>query len=142
VAYLYRLIDPIGPFPNPGFSDVSPGDTFYTEIAWAVDAGVTEGITPTTFGPGLPVTRASMATFLWRLQNEPTSPIPNAGTLPNPGFSDVGSGHPFKNPIFWAAYQEITKGYSDGTFRPGTAMKRQEAAAFLYRFAPLLVRAP
>jgi subtilisin family serine protease len=143
VAYLYRLEgEPLGPFPDPGFSDVSPGDTFYTEIAWAVHNDVAGGFPDGTFRPGDPVTRSAMAAFLWRMQNEPTSPIPNPGTLPNPGFTDVGTGHAFKNPIFWAAYQEITQGYSDGTFRPGTPMKRQEAAAFLYRFAPLLVRAP
>jgi hypothetical protein len=139
MAYLYRLAgSPAGPFPNPNYSDVPPGHTFFKEISWAKHTGVTTQVG--TFGPGDPVNRGTMAAFLWKQQGEPTSPIPNAGTLPNPGFSDVGNNHIFKSAIFWAAYYEITQGYANGTFAPGQAMKRQEAVAFLYRYAPLLIR--
>jgi hypothetical protein len=119
---------------------VPSNHTFFDEISWAKAAGVTSGNANGTFGPGDPVTRAVMAAFLWKQQGQPTSPIPNAGTLPNPGFSDVGTGHIFKSAIFWAAYYEVTRGYANGTFAPGQDMKRQEAVAFLYRYAPLLIR--
>lgn len=52
---------------------------------------------------------------------------------PNPNFLDVTTGHPFYDDIAWMAYEEITTGYSDNTFRPSRQMNRMQTAAFLYR---------
>lgn len=60
------------------FSDVRPGDYFYEPVNWAVDAGVTSGVTPTAFGPHNTCTRAQALTFLWRAAG---SPEPRAGAV-------------------------------------------------------------
>ncbi len=67
-AFLYRLAgNPVGPFPDPGFSDVTPGHPFYTEIAWMASVGsITTGFPDGTFRPGSAVTRQAMAAFLAR----------------------------------------------------------------------------
>ncbi|MBW3091137.1 S-layer homology domain-containing protein [Bifidobacterium miconisargentati] len=50
-------------------------------------------------------------------------------------FSDVNAQTPHAADIEWLANSGITKGYSDGTFRPAATVNRQDMAAFLYRLA-------
>ena len=48
------------------FTDV-PQDAFYADaVAWAVENGVTTGVTDTSFVPGNPCTRGQIVTFLYR----------------------------------------------------------------------------
>lgn len=55
------------------FADVNPGDYFSAAVAWMVTAGITTGTTPATFSPGRPISRAEIATFLWRFDDpQPT----------------------------------------------------------------------
>lgn len=49
-------------------------------------------------------------------------------------FSDVPPSHPFHSQIEWAAQQGIVTGYADGSFKPGSTVTRQAAAAFLSRY--------
>lgn len=49
---------------NP-FTDVSRYSSCYMPILWAVEAEVTKGVTPTTFEPDAPCTRAQIVTFLY-----------------------------------------------------------------------------
>ncbi len=65
VTYLWKLAGS----PDAGtaaFDDVSPYDSYATAVAWAVDAGVTTGMTATTFGPESTCTRGQIVTFLYR----------------------------------------------------------------------------
>ena len=41
-------------------------EKYYEAIAWAVDNGITNGTSDTTFSPGKSCTRAQIVTFLWR----------------------------------------------------------------------------
>jgi hypothetical protein len=50
-------------------------------------------------------------------------------------FFDVPPGRPFEQEINWLATSGITRGFSDGTFRPLGTVNRNAMAAFLYRFA-------
>jgi hypothetical protein len=64
--------DPIDPSlcgdePGPGpFPDVGATHTFYAEITWLADTGITGGFADGTFRPGAAVTRQAMAAFLRR----------------------------------------------------------------------------
>ena len=48
-------------------------------------------------------------------------------------FPDVPCGHPFDDEIGWAAEEDLTTGYGDGTYRPATTVSRQALAAMLWR---------
>lgn len=48
------------------FTDISAGKFYYTAVLWAVENGITSGMTPTTFCPGDPCTRGHAVTFLYR----------------------------------------------------------------------------
>lgn len=68
------------------YSDVPVSSTFCAPIQWAKDTGVTAGIGGGKYGPSLPVTRQSMASFLHRVDTilsaaKPTSPKPPADTV-------------------------------------------------------------
>ncbi len=127
-AYLHRLAGaPPGPFPNPGFSDVSPAHPFITEISWMLHTGRADGFPDETFRPLACVTRQAAAAFLHRESGAPPGPFPN------PGFSDVSPAHPFITEISWMVAAGVADGYADGTFRPQSCVSRQATAAFLYR---------
>ncbi|MEO0493705.1 MAG: S-layer homology domain-containing protein [Actinomycetota bacterium] len=70
-TFLYRLAgEPPSDAANP-FVDNPAGTWWYDAVRWLFDRGITTGTTDTTFSPDDVVTRAQMATFLWRLAGEP-----------------------------------------------------------------------
>ena len=114
--------DPASPF-----WDVLSTQAFFADIAWLDASGIAGGYADGSFRPGRPVTRQAMAAFLWRSAGSP------AGPFADPGFSDIGVGHPFYTPIAWMRAQGLTTGYADGTFRGDATVSRQATAAFLWR---------
>jgi hypothetical protein len=56
----------LAPIPGPGFDDVDPDSVHAPRINALAAAGITQGVTPTTFAPTATVTRAQMAAFLTR----------------------------------------------------------------------------
>ena len=52
------------------FADV-PADSYYAKaVAWAVENGVTNGTSASTFSPSNGCTRAQIVTFLFRAYNK------------------------------------------------------------------------
>ena len=48
------------------FTDVAESDYFHDAVICAVDKGITNGLTATSFGPEFSCTRAQIVTFLYR----------------------------------------------------------------------------
>lgn len=57
--------------PAAPFSDVDPGAFYASAVGWLLEQGITTGMSPTEFGPDLPVTRAQIAAFLHRVFGSP-----------------------------------------------------------------------
>ena len=108
------------------FTDIAADKYYYKAVLWAVEKGITTGLTSTTFAPNNSCTRGQIATFLWRANG---SPEPQSSHNP---FSDVNGG-PFYKAILWAVEKGITTGYSNGTFRPNNVCTRGNIVTFLYR---------
>jgi hypothetical protein len=126
--FLWRLMgEPYEPLPH-GFLDVPPGSLYDDAVRWLAGAGVTGGTGPGRFGPGDPVTRAQMVSFLHRLAGEP-------GDNPDHGFSDVPWDAYFDEPVRWAKAHAITGGNTDGRFEPSRGVTRGQTALFLHRLA-------
>ena len=53
---------------NP-FTDVRESDFFYKPVLWAVENGITNGVSETAFGPYAVCNRAQVVTFLYRVFN-------------------------------------------------------------------------
>jgi hypothetical protein len=71
-----------------------------------------------------------MSAFMYRLAGSPPFEPPSI-----PSFPDVSASHPFFAEIEWMADEEITTGFGDGTYKPGTAVSRGAMSAFMYRLA-------
>ena len=110
---------------NP-FTDVRTSDYFYQAVLWAIEQGITDGTSATTFSPDEPCTRAHVVTFLWRAERMPD---PGSG---NP-FRDLAAGAYYYSPVLWAVRAGITDGTSDDTFSPNDPCTRGQIVTFLYR---------
>ena len=111
------------------FSDLKK-DAFYEKaVAWAVEEGITKGLTDTTFGPDATCTRGQIVTFLWRFKGEPA---PADAATP---FKDVNSDAYYMNAVAWAVEEGVTKGLSDTAFGPEATCTRGQVVTFLCRAA-------
>ena len=136
-AYFYRLAGtPQFTAPdNPTFSDVPKSHPFYKEIEWMAARGITTGYGDGTFRPSASVNRDAMAAFFYRYANSPQFAAPAASP-----FKDVPANSQFYKEIAWLAEQGITKGWDDGTYRPGEPIHRDAMAAFLYRYSDKVLK--
>ena len=92
------------------FIDVPESAYYYDAVYWAVDEGITNGTTATTFSPNNACTRAQMVTFLWRAAGEP-----EPENTANP-FTDVAAGAYYYDAVLWAVEQGITNRAQTVTF--------------------------
>ena len=115
---------------NP-FIDVQAGSFYEKAVLWAVENGITNGVSSTEFGPGLACNRAQVVTFLWRLMKQPAP-----ATTEHP-FTDVVPGSFYESPVLWALENGITTGATATTFNPNGECLRAQVVTFLYRTAQL-----
>ena len=109
------------------FVDV-PEDSYYEEaVDWAVENGITNGVSSDRFDPDGLCTRAQIVTFLWRAAG---SPVPKST---GHNFTDVKAGSYYEQAVLWAVENGITVGTSSTTFSPDATCTRAQAVTFLYR---------
>ena len=111
---------------NP-FTDVNDDSYYKDAVIWAVENGITKGISGTMFSPDAACTRAQAVTFLWRAAG---SPSPKSGAMP---FGDVAADAYYHDAVLWAVENGITKGTSDTTFSPDSKCTRAQIITFLWR---------
>lgn len=113
-----------------GFSDVHFDDYYAEAVKWAVEQGITNGTSSTTFSPDATVTRAEAVTFLWRAAGAP-EPVANHSS-----FSDVADTNAYYyKAVSWAVGQGITNGMGGGQFGPKSTLTYDQILAFLCRAA-------
>lgn len=118
------------------FKDVPSGEWYTDWVSQAAKAGLMTGMKDDVgnctgyFEPNRGITRAEVATVLWRIAGSPSS---SASVMP-----DV-RGHWSQQAVAWCASKGIVTGYTDGawagTFRPDAQVSREELATMVYRFA-------
>jgi len=127
-TFIWRFMDRPEPAGPSGFDDV-PADVWYTDpVAWMAETGITTGTSPEEFSPDLDVTRAQLATFLWRLAGRPDAP-------PSDAFEDVEDGRFFTDAVAWMVHWELTTGTTPTTFSPDDPVNRGQIATFMWRLA-------
>ena len=111
------------------FTDAAdPNAFYYKAVLWAVEEGITNGLSATSFGPDVVCNRGQVVTFLNRYFGSPS-----ASSTRNP-FSDVKTGDFFYNAVLWANEKNITNGYGSATtFCPDVVCNRGQIVTFLYR---------
>ena len=111
---------------NP-FVDVTEDQYWHEPVMWALDEGITDGTSDTTFSPDAPCTRAHVVTFLWRNAGKPA---PEATVNP---FADVIADAYYVGAVLWAVENGITDGTAADAFSPDVVCNRGQTVTFLYR---------
>ncbi|MDN4477183.1 S-layer homology domain-containing protein [Demequina sp. SYSU T00039] len=118
------------------FADVSgdPSSPLYNEhwkaIFWMSETGLADGWADGTYRPLSPVKRDAIAAFLYRLAGSPALAT-SSSPFSDVALSDTSIEH--RVAIVWMHEAGLSTGWSDGTYRPFTATKRDALAAFLFR---------
>ena len=109
------------------FTDIKPGAFYELAVAWAVQQGITNGLSADKFGPDATCTRGQIVTFLWRFREkaEPEST--------KTAFTDVPDSAFYAKAVAWAVENGITNGLSNDKFGPGNVCTRGQVVTFLSR---------
>ena len=110
---------------NP-FTDVSSSAYYYDAVLWAVEKGITTGVTGSTFAPDALCTRGQAAVLLWRANGAPQV------SQEHP-FRDVAEDAYYEDAVSWAVHGGVTQGTTGSTFAPDESCTRAQIVTFLYR---------
>lgn len=108
-----------------GMTDVVSGSYYEKAVAWAIENGITTGMTTSTFSPDATCTRAQAVTFLARALKAKAASAAE--------FSDVPTGSYFADAVAWAAANGVTEGIGGGLFGSDNDCTRGQIVTFLYR---------
>jgi hypothetical protein len=126
VTFLWRAAGkPAAEGTNP-FTDVAEGAFYYDAVLWAVEKGITTGVSDTEFKPDAPCTRDQVVTFMWRAFDKPASEATNS-------FTDVVEGAFYYDAVLWAVEKGVTTGVSETEFAPDAPCTRGQVVTFLWR---------
>ena len=125
ITFLWRAAGSPEPKTAVSFADVPAGSYYAKAVAWAIENGITNGMTETTFAPDATCTRGQGVTFLYRALKG------SAGGSAN--FTDVKSDTFYADAVNWAVANNVTNGTSDTTFSPDDNCTRGQIVTFLYR---------
>ena len=126
VTFLWRAAgSPKASGSNP-FRDVSVDTYYYDAVLWAVENGITSGVSADAFAPDAMVTRAQTVTFLYRAAGSPAAASGSS-------FSDVRSDAYYADAVSWAVEKGITSGTAAAAFSPDADCTRAQIVTFLYR---------
>ena len=114
--------------PSIGYADLSEQHWAHYEIDSCIESKLLIGTSESTFAPDDPMTRAMIATVLYRLAD-----TPSVAGVKNP-YYDVFDDY-YRDAAVWMHNSgiDIDDGFS--FFRPDDIVTRQELAYFLYKFA-------
>ncbi len=109
------------------FGDVPDSAWYYGNVEYAVERGMINGTSDTTFSPEDTITRAQFITILYRAfgQSETASPTEV--------FHDVPAGSYYESAVYWGQVHNVIYGTGTGTFSPDSNITRQEAAVMIGR---------
>ena len=126
VTFLWRAAgSPEPKATTSAMTDLNPNAYYYKAVLWAIENGITDGMTETTFAPNATCTRGQSVTFLHRVLKGTASGSTN--------FTDVKSDAFYADAINWAVANNVTNGTSNTTFSPNADCTRAEIVTFLYR---------
>ena len=128
VTFLWRAAGcPVPASTETAFADVGPKAFYAKAVAWAVEKGITKGMSATSFAPDATCTRGQIVTFLWRFKGSPEP------TGANTGFTDVDARVFYAKAVAWAVQAKVTNGMTSTTFAPNATCTRGQIVTFLYR---------
>ena len=111
---------------NP-YSDVSDGYWAYDAIRFVTEEDLFQGVSGGGFAPELTMSRAMLATVLYRAAGSPA-------VTASAGFTDVPDGQWYSDAVNWAASEGIVNGVGGNRFAPDDNVSREQIATILYQY--------
>ena len=111
-----------------GYSDVDADAWYADAVGYVRGNGLMGGTSGTQFEPDAGMTRAMLATVLYRAAGSPAV----SGT---DSFTDTAAGTWYSDAVVWASSQGLVTGYGDGTFGTDDPVAREQIAAILWHYA-------
>ena len=110
-----------------GFGDVPQNSWFADAVKYVSENKLMNGTSTTAFAPNENMSRAMLATVLYRMSGETAE----AGS----SFGDVSSSAYYAAAVSWASSKGIVNGTGADAFSPNASITREQLAAMLYRYA-------
>ena len=110
-----------------GFGDVPQTSWFADAVKYVSENKLMNGTSTTAFSPNENMSRAMLATVLYRMSGETAEA--------DSSFGDVSSSAYYAAAVNWASSKGIVNGTDRGMFSPDLSITREQLAAMLYRYA-------
>ena len=127
--YNYKIGDVTPSVPEtpsaPAFSDVAAKDWFADSVRWAIEKGITNGTSSTTFSPNDTCTQEQIITFLYRANGTPATSISNP-------YADVTANAWYYDAVRWGYQNGLRKDASFGVAKP---CSRSDVVFYLWTLA-------
>lgn len=114
--------------PGTGFHDVAADAWYGSAVDYCREQGLMEGTGGGMFEPERTMTRAMLATVLYRAAGAPAM----TGSGP---FADTTPGSWYDAAVTWASRQKLVEGYGGGIFGPDDPVTREQVTTILWRYA-------
>ena len=114
---------------NP-YSDVKEGTWYYDNVRYVSENGYFDSIGEDAFGPGEPMTRAMLATALYRMAG-----TPKAQGITSTPFTDVSPSADYADAVAWCYFAGVVNGTSATTFAPEATITREQIVTMFHRYA-------
>ena len=111
-----------------GYSDVDASNPYVEAILYCREHNLMDGVGEDRFDPEGSLTRAALATVLYRMEGKPS-------VTGDDGFTDTADGQWYSDAILWASQQELMGGYGGGIFGTNDPVTRQDMTTILWRYA-------
>ena len=108
------------------FDDVLSGAWYADAVNFVSEENLMSGVSETTFAPDVTMSRAMLATVLYRSAGSPE-------VTGSDGFTDTRSGTWYSDAVLWASQNGIISGYGNGIFGVDDPVSREQIAAMLWR---------
>lgn len=118
------------------FFDVRKGDWFCSSVDYVYFNKLFEGVGFNRFDPESNMTRAMIATVLYRMAGYPEAELNAAPAV----FKDVPSDQWYYKYVNWAAAQGVANGMGGGIFAPEEPVTREQVVKLLYNFGTKYLR--
>lgn len=110
-----------------GFSDVPQTSWFADAVKYVSENKLMNGTSTTAFSPNGNMSRAMLATVLYRMSGETAEA--------DSSFGDVSFSAYYAAAVNWASSKGIVNGTGADAFSPNASITREQLAAMLYRYA-------
>lgn len=111
-----------------GFSDVDAGAWYAEAVMYCREHNLMAGVGNNQFAPESNLTRAQLATVLYRIEGTPA--VTGTDT-----FTDTPDGAWYSNAVLWASQRGLVSGYGGGLFGPNDPVSREQMTTIFWRYA-------